>query len=69
MTTVRELIQDLLLLDSDLEVWVSSDAEGNGFKPLDGISTSYADEDGEMWGEDPDDEDPVSPNAVVIWPV
>jgi hypothetical protein len=66
MTTVRELIQDLLLLDSDLEVWVSSDAEGNSFSPVEVLTGEYI-EDGEVYPDD--DEDPVSSNAVVIWPV
>lgn len=65
MTTVRELIQDLLLMDSDLEVYVASDAEGNGFRHYDATDEQFI-VDGEVYDYDSDEE---SPNAAVIWPV
>lgn len=67
MTTVRELIQDLLLLDSNLEVYVASDAEGNDIRAFDMATSHYVDGDS-IWGP-AEDEDDYSDNAVVIWPV
>lgn len=67
MTTVRELIQDLLLLDSDLEVYVgSTDLDASPVYRVDQAEDTYVDEGGMCWPYDPVEE---SPNAVVIWPV
>lgn len=65
--TVAELIQDLLLVDQTLEVWLASDAEGNNFNPIDG--------NGRGWTRELRDEIDEQPGTafddvvLVFWPV
>lgn len=65
--TVAELIQDLLLVDQTLEVWLASDAEGNDFHPIDG--------NGRGWTRELRDEIDEQPSTafddvvLVFWPV
>jgi hypothetical protein len=67
---VRELIQDLLLADGDLEVVLASDAEGNSFAPMDsqiGWSFEFL-EDREL-ADYFDEHGEREYNALVLWPV
>ncbi len=59
--TVAELIEHLRnVSDKSLEVWVSKDAEGNGFNPLFEVAVDGIAEDGEL---DSDGE-----LRLVLWP-
>jgi hypothetical protein len=59
--TVRELIKKLQgLRCPNSTVYLSQDAEGNGFRPLNGLSLECFDEHGER--------QPDNPNAVCLWP-
>lgn len=40
--TVKRLIEHLSLLDPDLQVIVSQDEEGNGYRSLHSLETSFA---------------------------
>lgn len=64
---VRELIQDLLLVDPDLDVYIASDAEGNGVSQMDGNGFGWSEEaiDSDGWI----DFDEYVNNAIVFWPV
>lgn len=72
---VRELIQDLLLADSDAEVLISSDSEGNSIKPMyggDPYSTGYYDGEESVYSEEDAAEDEYIiqlPKVIVLWPV
>jgi len=76
---VKELIEQLLEADPEMEVFCQADAEGNGFRPCAG-----ADPDGLIWNssrydwesicpedyEDLDEEDQENyKKSVIIWPV
>lgn len=67
--TLKELIKDL---PDDMEVKMSIDPEGNGFRNLTAACVDYWDENyAEPVYEDDDDEfDDVSglPEVVVLWP-
>ncbi len=71
--TIQEAIEMLEeLKDSygpDLPLWVSRDAEGNGFRPL-------SDDFSPMWGQgrdievyDPEEHEGEEISAVTLWPM
>lgn len=59
---VRELVQDLLLVDQDLDVYLSSDAEGSAVRMMDGNGFGWTIEH---------DWDSIVPDRqiIVLWPV
>jgi hypothetical protein len=59
--TVRELMERLVEARCpDQIVYLSRDGEGNGFRPLRGLSVEALDEHGERQAGEP--------NAVCLWP-
>ena len=82
---VKELINDLLEMDSEMEVILSSDGEGNKHSPLDGYSIGIYMPDSTWSGEifdadwtaddacmDDDDWEAFKegePRVLVLWPV
>ena len=68
---VKELIEKLLTLNPNLQVWVAKDAEGNAFDDLHFVETSAVSEY-DYSVVHPDDvgnyDDGELTEAVVLWP-
>lgn len=65
---VRELVDRLLAMDQTLEIVVSRDEEGNGFRPLYAVMQSYLDHEGVPIHPDDFDNYDNPERAVVLWP-
>jgi hypothetical protein len=73
MTTVADLMAELATMPQDLQIVLSSDAEGNSFSPLDKDWSLGTYRDGEFYTEEDDysdnDVEPATANAIALWPV
>lgn len=59
---IKKLIKELSELDPELEVWISIDAEGNGFDKVEDILPAKINKYGEPNFKS------KKPNVVVFWP-
>ena len=65
---VRELIQVLEVMDGDMPVVLSSDAEGNRLSELVGSNIEYTEADADGWEVEWSDEEYGTP-TLILWPV